>query len=95
MLTKTDNKTVRSSDGYEVTVPDIHSVVYREAANTMTVEIEGGRTQSGELEWVVYGATLEITGPSTGEKLTPITRAEILGRISACLKILDMDHQME
>lgn len=93
MLKRLDNKTVEGP-GYKVVVPDIHSVIYNEGRNSITIEIEGGTDANG-VNWLVYVKTLSVQEVDSSYIMTKEKREIILKRISDALNLLDMPHRLE
>ena len=94
MLTKLDNKTVQGR-GFTTTVPNIHEIRYSESDKTITVEIEGGRDEKGEIEWDVYSSTMRSWLPP--HQLEPFSyedKQRILHNISDSLSLLGMKHRI-
>lgn len=94
MLQKINNKLVRGQY-FTITVPDVHKVEYTEAGRVATVEIEGGMSEPGQVDWLVYVRTL--TGwlpPHEAEEMSAEKRRQILENISQALSTLGMPHKM-
>lgn len=95
MLKKINNKTVHSSEGYVVTVPSIHKVEYSDGKRLAFLEIEGGMSESGDVDWLVYSDTLKgWEAPHDIDEMNDRDHQEILSRISECLDLLDMPHKI-
>lgn len=94
MLRRSSSKEVRGA-GFAVTVVDIHRVQYVAGDHVATVDIEGGADADGQVNWMVYGATLASwAAPYEMEDFAAETQATILARISTALTVLDMPHQV-
>ena len=61
MLHKISNKLVRGAH-FTVAVPDIHKVEYAEAGKVAVIEIEGGTSEPGQVDWLVYARTFQGVG---------------------------------
>lgn len=95
MLKRINNKTIQSSEGYTVTVQSIHKVEYSDGDRVAALEIEGGMSKSGEVDWLVYKDTLkDWETPYDFDEIDDQNRQEILSRVSRCLNLLDMPHQI-
>jgi hypothetical protein len=93
MPKRINNMTVEGS-GYNVIVPDIHTVIYNEGANSITIEIEGGTDVNG-INWFVYLKTLSVREVySNSFAMTKEKKDVILKRISDALNMLDMPHRL-
>ena len=94
MLQKINNKSVRGQY-FTITVPDVHRVEYTEAGRVATVEIEGGMSEPGRVDWLVYVRT--FTGwlpPHEAEAINAEKRRQILENMSQALETLGMPHKM-
>lgn len=94
MLKKVDNKIVQGH-GFTITLPTIHEIKYTEGDKTLTVEIEGGQNEKGEIEWDIYSSTMRGWLPP--HQLEPFSyedKQRILRNISDSLTLLGMKHQM-
>jgi hypothetical protein len=92
MLRKTSNKSVESTSGFSVTVPDIHRVVYREGEMELTLEIEGGAVD-GQVDWLVYAETISGWLPPNERTPLPLERKrEVIQNVSESLSLLGMKH---
>jgi hypothetical protein len=94
MLQRINNKSARG-EHFTVTVPDIHKVEYAEGGRIATVEIEGGMSEPGQVDWLVYVRT--FTGwlpPHESEEISAEKRRQILDRMSQALSALGMTHKM-
>ena len=56
-MKKVDNKTVRGKNNWSVTVNSIHELKYLEGNKSLTLEIEGGQSNSG-IHWNIYSPTI-------------------------------------
>ncbi len=94
MLQKITNKSVRGPN-FTVTVPDIHKVEYAEGGKVATVEIEGGMTTPGQVDWLVYAQTFHgWLPPHDSEEINGEKQRQILQDVSQALSILGMPHKM-
>ena len=89
MFKKLDNNTVQSSEGYLVATLSIWKARYSDSDKEAIVQIEGGRDESGNLEWSIYSRTL-----SGNRFLSKSEAREILNRISHGLTFLGMPNQV-
>lgn len=95
MITKVSNKEVRS-DKFSVLVPNIHQVIYAEGNHSASIEIEGGMSKPGEVDWIIYKDTLQNwESPHDNQTVSADKRDEIFERISESLKLLQMPHRFE
>ena len=95
MITRISNKEVRG-DTFSVAVPNVHQVVYEEGDRLAKIEIEGGMSKPGVVDWLVYKDTLlSWEAPYDNEELSACKRDEILKKVSESLKLLEMPHQFE
>lgn len=93
MLNRVTNKLVCGL-GFEVYVPDIHHVLYKEGERAAAIEIEGGMGENGQVNWLVYTETLHgWEPPKQAEDMSAEKRAEILSRVGEALKLLDMPYR--
>src|SRR5256885_13211100 len=87
------NKAVIGEQGWSVNVPDIHRVVYRELNKSITIEIEGGESSPGNIDWLIYVPTVpRWDQPFTSEIISDETWTLIGDRISRSLQLLEMKH---
>lgn len=94
MLQKISNKSVRGPN-FTVTVPDVHKVEYAEGPKVATVEIEGGMTEPGQVNWLVYAQTFHgWLPPNESEEINGEKRGQILQNVSQSLSILGMPHTL-
>jgi immunity protein 74 of polymorphic toxin system len=94
MLYKTDNKSVRGPH-FTVTIPDIHKVEYSESGKVATIEIEGGTSEPGQVDWLVYAQTFQgWLPPHESEEITAEKRRQILKDVSEALSMLGMPHKI-
>jgi hypothetical protein len=94
MLQKISNKSVRGPN-FTVTVPDVHKVEYAEGGKVATVEIEGGVTEPGQVDWLVYAQTFQgWLPPHESEEINSEKRGQILQNVSQALSILQMPHKI-
>jgi hypothetical protein len=94
MLQKITNKSVRGPN-FTVTVPDVHKVEYVEGGKVATVEIEGGMTVPGQVDWLVYAQTFHgWQPPHESEKINCEKRGQILQNVSHALSILEMPNKI-
>jgi len=95
MLRIVNNKTVESNSGYSVIAIDIHHVKYTEYGRSAIIEIEGGISSSGEIDWLIYSDSLsKWEPPHNTETISVSKHNEILDRISECLSLLDMQNRI-
>jgi hypothetical protein len=95
MLKKVSNKFVQSSCGFTVKVPNIHHIEYIEGCKMLKIDIEGGTSPTGEVDWLVYSDTM--TGwlsPHQWEVISKEERDNIIRNVSKCLDILGMKHRI-
>lgn len=90
-MKKLDNSTVEG-EGFRITVPDIHHVVYSCGPHIAEVEIEGGSVDE-QVDWLVYASTL--TTQDGDDEFLKMNRERILTRISRALTLLGMQHSVE
>jgi hypothetical protein len=70
-------------------------VEYLEDGKTTNIEIEGGITKPGQVEWLVYAQTLrKWLFPCESEPFGTIKRKEILANVSKSLSFLGMPHKI-
>jgi len=94
MLRKLDNKTVKGH-GFTITLPTIHEIRYSEGNKTLTVEIEGGTNEKGNVEWDIYSTTMRgWLPPHQLEPLSYEDKQRILRNISDSLILLGMKHRI-
>jgi hypothetical protein len=94
MLKKISNKSVRGPY-FTVTVPDVHKVEYNEAGKVATVEIEGGTSELGQVDWLVYVRTFHgWLPPHESEEISVEKRRQILENVSQALSMLEMPHKI-
>jgi hypothetical protein len=95
MLKKVSNKCVQSNCGFVVNVPNIHEIEYIENDKMLRIEIEGGTSPTGEVDWLVYSETM--TGwlsPHQWKLISKEEREKIIRNVRKCLDILGMKHQI-
>ena len=86
-IKRIDNKTV-AGNGFQITVPDIHRVIYTDTNCTVEIEIEGGMSD-GKIDWIIYDEKRGLrqfpqlawllepeTLPSKGLRWYPVLRIE-------------------
>jgi hypothetical protein len=94
MLQKISNKSVRGP-GFTVTVPDIHKVEYTEAGKVAVIEIEGGTSKPGQVDWLVYAQTFRgWLPPHESEDIGNEKRRQILENVGKSLSALGMPHRI-
>ena len=94
MLQKINNKSVRGSY-FTVTVPDIHKVKYTEGVKVATVEIEGGMSAPGQVDWLVYVRTFSgWFPPCESDEISVEQLRQIFVNISQALSVLGMPHEL-
>jgi hypothetical protein len=94
MLRRISNKEVRGP-AFTVSVPNIHQIRYAEVSHVAIVEIEGGEGKNGQVDWVIYQATLRgWEPPHTTDDFTSDKCTEILSRICECLTVLEMPYRL-
>jgi len=94
MLQKINNKSVRGPN-FTVTVPDVHKVEYAEGGKVAVVEIEGGMTEPGQVDWLVYAQTFHRwLPPHELEEIDGEKRRQILQNVSQALSILGTPHKV-
>jgi hypothetical protein len=94
MLRRISNKEV-IGPAFTVFVPDIHQVRYAEGNHVAIVEIEGGEGKDGQVDWVIYQATLRgWQPPHATDDFTSDKRIEILSRIGESLTVLEMPYRL-
>ena len=74
---------------------NIHEIRYSEGDKTITVEIEGGTNEKGEIEWDVYSSTMQSWLPP--HQLEPFSyedKQRALNNISDSLTLLGMKHRI-
>lgn len=90
MLNRVTNKLVCGT-GFEIYVPDIHRVLYKEGEHSAVIEIEGGTDGDGRVNWLVYEESLRgWEPPNESEVMSADKRVEILSRVGEAFKLLDM-----
>lgn len=95
MLQKISNKSVRGGH-FMITVPDIHKVEYTEAGRVTSVAIEGGMSEAGKVDWVIYAQTMRgWLPPHEFDEMSAEKRHEILNNVSQALSILGMPNAIE
>lgn len=93
-LKRISNKEV-IGPAFSVFVPTIHQIRYSEGDHITTIEIEGGESADGAIEWSVYSKTLTGWQPPYQEDDLPAgKRSEILRNVSRSLDLLEMPHQI-
>lgn len=90
-MKRLNNKTVEGED-CQISVPDIHHIVYSCSKYIADIEIEGGATD-GQVDWLVYANTLKARDESD-YALVNGNKEEILARISRALTLLGMTHSV-
>ena len=94
MLQKISNKSVRGPN-FIVTVPNVHKVEYEEDGKVATIEIEGGMTRPGEVDWLVYAQTFHgWLPPYESEEINGEKRKQILQNVSDALSLLGMPYKV-
>lgn len=94
MLQKISNKLVRGQY-FTVTVPDVHKVEYSEARRIATIEIEGGMSKPGQVDWLIYVRTFHgWLPPHESENISSEKRRQIIENVSQALSTLGMPHKM-
>jgi hypothetical protein len=95
MLRQIDNKSVEG-DNFKVIVPNVRGVLYHDALGEYVIEIEGGNMGGpGFPDWLVYSQTLsQKSGPLNSTPISPERKREILQRVSECLTLLEMRHEV-
>ena len=97
MLRKVDNKSIEGDD-FKVIVRNVREVLYHDALGEYTIEIEGGNMGGASFpDWLVYSQTLSQRNKphnSTPQPLSPARQKEILQRVSQCLTLLEMRHEV-
>ena len=94
MLKKLRNNSVQG-EGFTVTVPNIHEVLYEDVDGAYGVEIEGGNMGgSASPDWLIYSQTLSRKGASNTDPLPSKKQGEILRCISQSLTALGMSHEI-
>ncbi len=94
MLSKLDNRTVQSSAGFLVTVPERNKICYHEKGRKLSVEIEAGFDERGELDWAIYSETIKWAPPHDLEPIAAEDKSRILANISRSLDVLEMKHKV-
>lgn len=95
MFERINNKTARSSQGFEVHIPNIHGVIYSEGTKTLTIEIEGGAVKNGKVQWLIYSDSLHGWNPPYElEHFTFSDKQRVLQNVIQALKILEMEYEI-
>jgi len=77
---KINNKSVRG-EHFTVTVPDVHKIEYTEAGKVTTVEIEGGMSEPGQVDWLIYIRTFSgWLPPHESEEIRAEKRRQIFDK---------------
>src|SRR5205085_7104497 len=94
MLQKISNKSVRGQY-FTVTVPDVHKVQYSEGGRVASIEIEGGMSCPGQVDWLVYAQMFHgWLPPHESDEISSEKRRQILQNVSQALSILEMPHKI-
>ena len=96
MLQKITNKeqTVRGPN-FTVTVLDVHKVKYDEGGKLAMIQIEGGMTVPGQVDWFVYAQIFHgWLPPHESEEINGEKRGQILQNVSQAFSILGMPHKI-
>jgi len=94
MLQRINSKSVQGPY-FTVTIPDIHTVEYAEAGKVATIEIEGGMSRPGQVDWLVHARTFSgWLPPHESEEVTADKLKQILGNIGQALSMLGMPHRI-
>jgi hypothetical protein len=93
MLRQISNKEVIGTS-FTVIVQNIHQIRYTENNHSAIIQIEGGEDYNGNVDWVIYQATLQNWEPPYDtDALTIDKRVEIFSRISESLTVLGMPYR--
>jgi hypothetical protein len=94
MLEKISNKSVRGPR-FTVTIPDIHKVEYAEAGKVAIIEIEGGISEPGRVDSLIYAQTFRgWLPPHESEDIGSEKRRQFLDNVSKSLSALGMPHKI-
>jgi|GEM_PF-3322812 len=94
MLKRINNKTVEGTEGFIVRVPNIHEIEYKADDLHAVIEIEGGRSESGGVDWVVYSSTLKVISQHDAAKVQDIEKQVVFERVAKSLELLDMPNSI-
>ena len=94
MFQRISNKEIHGL-AFTVFVPNIHQIRYTEDRHIALIEIEGGTSKDGQVDWLIYRETLRgWEPPFEKDEFSTEKRAEVLSRISESLTILEMPHKL-